>query len=57
MSSLNKNPTIKVLAADLKLKPSETPVASILDYCERQVRKCHRQLKNPHFAPVENSPG
>jgi hypothetical protein len=39
MSSLNKNPTIKVLAADLKLKPSETPVASILDYCERQVRK------------------
>jgi hypothetical protein len=39
MSSLNKNASIHVLAADLKLKPSPTPVTAILHFCERIVRK------------------
>jgi hypothetical protein len=39
MSSLNKNASIHVLAADLKLKQSSTPVVAILGFCERLVRK------------------
>jgi hypothetical protein len=50
MSSLNKNASIHVLAADLKLKPSSTPVAAILHFCERMVRKTIKdfsQCKKP----------
>src|SRR5215469_5586778 len=36
---LNKNLTIRTLASDLHLKPSDDPVSEIIKYCHKQVKQ------------------
>jgi len=44
MTSLNRSYKIQTLAKDLKLRPSDKPVETILAFCEQRVRRLLKEF-------------
>src|SRR5260370_8533363 len=52
-SKLSHNLTIRTLAADLGLRPSEDPVSEIIRYCHKQVKQFLADLPSCCSNPAE----
>jgi hypothetical protein len=52
-SKLSHNLTIRTLAADLNLRPSEDPVSEIIRYCHKQVKRFLAELPSCCSNPAE----